>query len=102
MEYQINFASCDFCEDNNCASGFMMDLAMGYYDEYSTMGRETLNSMACKTGYSVLWLTSCPYYLFSFCIWVGLSLSMFLLPWRVEVEMNWDDEKQKNHIVFVF
>ena len=26
-----------FCEDNNCASSFMADLAMGYYHKHSTM-----------------------------------------------------------------
>ena len=45
MEYKIfkiNFAFCEilktiFCEDNNHASIFMVDLAMGCYNEHSTM-----------------------------------------------------------------
>ena len=41
---KIKFASCEilntkqyFCEDNNRASGFMVDQAMGYYKEHPTM-----------------------------------------------------------------
>ena len=42
---KINLASCEIlkmilvCEDNNRASGFMVDQAMGYYNEHPTMRR---------------------------------------------------------------
>jgi len=37
----------DQCEDNNCASGFMVDLAIGYYNENSTMVEELIDFSDC-------------------------------------------------------
>jgi len=34
-----------FCEDNNRASGFMVDLAIGYYNEHPTIVEESI----CKS-----------------------------------------------------
>jgi len=60
-----------FCEDSNRASGFMVDLAIGYYNEHPTMVEESI----CKSWFFELRTLS-----------IRVSWSYFHEVWKISQE----------------